>query len=260
MRNDRFQTETAKAGQEKRKKMLVSIRMRFYQVLEAWRGKGFSAVRRELFYQSREAILTRKGLTRLKPPRTAFEKTGLEFMELSGSAARFGHLRYSLRSRKLKMIRNLKKGYRSFAFVEGSEVIGDVWYCIGSKRGEKPAHPDIKWLGMAELGETEVYMFDFYIRPDKRKGGLVNIALSQALNTFKERGYDRVYGFYMADNLPALWMHRSAGYEEISRLKIRRSFRGIQPVAGYDGHGLRFGSDQNFGEGVSSGEVLEHHP
>lgn len=212
--------------------MIESIRMRLQQVLETWRMDGFTGVRRESFYTCREAILTFKELANLKPPRTPLEATGLRFLELSGTPANFVNLKYPLKSRRLKMVRNLRKGYRSFAFLEGNEVIGDVWHCSGCGGGPKPAHPDLKWLGMDELGENEVYMFDFYIRPDKRKGGLVNTALAHVLNTLKARGYERVYGFYMADNLPALWMHRTSGYSEINRLKIRRYFFGIQPVSG----------------------------
>ncbi len=209
--------------------MLESIQMRFYQVLETWKTDGFAAVRRESFYAGREAILTVKELNRQKPPRVPLDATGLKCMELSGLPSAYQNLKYSLKSRQVKMIRNLNKGYQAFAFVGGNEVIGDVWHCTGG-RGKKPAHPDMKWLGIEELKENEAYMFDFYIRPDKRKGGLINTALGHALNTLKDKGFERVYGFYMADNLPALWMHRTTGYSEINRVRIKRHLFGIHPV------------------------------
>jgi len=51
---------------------------------------------------------------------------------------------------------------------------------------------------------------------------LVNLLHGSALKALKDKGYERVYGYCTADNLPALWVHRIMGYKELGRLKMHR--------------------------------------
>jgi ribosomal protein S18 acetylase RimI-like enzyme len=98
-----------------------------------------------------------------------------------------------------------------------------LWYVARNNLEEECNHPDLKWLGV-RLSPKEAYLFDMYIDPHKRGGGLVNLLFSRSLETLKRRGFDKVYGYYEVDNFPALWMHRTMGYEEIKRLKLKKLF------------------------------------
>jgi L-amino acid N-acyltransferase YncA len=61
-----------------------------------------------------------------------------------------------------------------------------------------------------------------YVRPEERGGGAVNYMLWKALNSLREEGFKRAYGYCAADNLPALWVHRIIGYKELDTIVMSR--------------------------------------
>ena len=98
-----------------------------------------------------------------------------------------------------------------------------MWYIARNNLKEECNHPDLKWLNL-QLAPKEAYLFDMYIDPQKRGGGLVNYLFSRTLEALKKQEFAKVYGFYEADNFPALWMHRTMGYKEIERRKLKKLF------------------------------------
>jgi ribosomal protein S18 acetylase RimI-like enzyme len=119
------------------------------------------------------------------------------------------------------MLKYLDNGYHGFSILKGKEIIGDIWYLNLNKSGTGVKHPDLKLLDI-KLKEKESYMFDMYIKPEERGNGTVNFLLGNALNALKEKGVMKVYGYYTAGNVPALWIHRTLGYKELKKLKVQR--------------------------------------
>ncbi len=201
--------------------MIAEVCIRFNQVLETWKAKGILFLLCKAAFMHREIIPVEKDLDSLKPLTSSNEKLNVECIEIPKNRAENTWLTYPLKSRYLKMLRNLDKGYKGFAIVKGNEVIGDIWYVCLSKSKTVIKHPDFKLLDI-HLNEKDVYMFDMYLKPEERGGGMVNFLLRSALNALKNKGFLKVYGYYTADNIPALWVHRTLGYQELTRLKWQR--------------------------------------
>lgn len=107
-----------------------------------------------------------------------------------------------------------------FAIVKGNELIGDVGYMTDTM-SEHSSLKDLKRFGI-ELGGKDAYMFDMFVCPDQRGNNITNLLVSHALNALKEKGKERVYGYYDSDNVPALWFHRMHGYKEFDKVKIQQ--------------------------------------
>jgi len=200
--------------------MIGGVRIRFNQVLETWKAGGFTSVVRKTFCKDKEIIIAQKDLSSFNPFTIPIEREAVKFIAIDGKQGQTDGFFYGLRSRYLKKIKNLNKGYKGFALVKGDEIVGDVWYCDCRRSLGAGYHPDLKRLGI-QLGENEVYLFDLYIKPEERGGGLVNFMLRNVLAALKGKGFVKAYGYYRTDNVPALWVHRTFGYREVSRLRLR---------------------------------------
>ena len=123
---------------------------------------------------------------------------------------------------RLKTAREyLERGYRGVALVRGLEICGDIWYAAAENQATRKIHPDLKWLKM-ECGFDEVYAFDMYLRPDKRGHNLAGLLQGGALYEIWQQGFARARGYYWADNIPALWVHRTLKWQELKRVKVTR--------------------------------------
>ena len=202
-------------------KMITEIRIRFNQVLETWKEKGVFYLFNIYVFVNREIIPVVMDLNSLKPHALSAERGNFKLIEILKDRIENTRFVYPFKSRYLKMLRNLNKGYKGFAIVKGDEVIGDIWYVSVNNFGTRMKHPDLKLLDI-HLNKNDVYMFDMYVKPEERGGGVVNFLLGSALNELKEKGFIKVYGYYMAHNIPALWVHRMLGYKEMKRLKWNR--------------------------------------
>jgi len=206
--------------------MMREAQIRFYQVFEAWRAKSISSALNNAFFTGKEAVSVEKDLSSLKPLSLLKDHREFTFMGILKDPPGKEPLVYPLKSRCLKMLRNLDRGYQGFAIVNGNEVVGDLWCFTPQTVLKGKNHPDLEWLDI-HLNEKEAYLFDLYVKPEERGKGLVNLFLWKTLNALKEKGVTKVYGYYLTDNLPALWVHRIMGYKELKRVKRRRlmSFR-----------------------------------
>jgi GNAT superfamily N-acetyltransferase len=65
-------------------------------------------------------------------------------------------------------------------------------------------------------------MFDMYIEPEHRGLALSSSLFRMAFRGLRARGVVKVKGYYVVDNLPALWMHRVMGYREMGRVRVQQ--------------------------------------
>jgi len=190
------------------------------QVAETYRDEGVSGVFRRGLPSKQTAVKTRLMLNKLKVDVKRNGGSDEACLEISMEQLNSGQLRYRVKSRRLKARRNLQIGYRGFALVDKGEVLGDVWYVTSAGCGSEM--PDLEWLDI-QLGAEDVYLFDMHLVKEHRGGGTARHLLVGALNQLKENGYRTAYGYYVSHNIPALWIHRMLGYEEVSRIIVRRT-------------------------------------
>ena len=204
--------------------MLKLVRVRLNQFFETWKSEGFSSVRKKAFFFNKTVIPAVKDLSRLAAVKVSDKTSDVAFVEILDEHFAEKDFKFPTKSRAMRVGKNLKKGYRGFAVVRGDEVLGDMWYCTGGGPDAMRRHPDLEWFAWfgVTLGDKDVCMFEMYVKPQERGGGLVNLLHGNALKALKDKGFERVYGYCTIDNLPALWVHRIMGYKELGRLKMHR--------------------------------------
>lgn len=220
--------------------MMKLVRVRVNQFLETWKTEGLSSVMKKAFFLHKEIIPAEKDLSLLPALKFSPKTSEIRFVEISPDYLMNKKFRYALKNRHLRVSKNFKKGYRGFAIIRGDEIVGDIWYCTREGSDRIYAHPDLEWLEWVDirLGPKDAYLFEMYVKTQERGGGIVNFMLWNALNSLKEKGFSRAYGYCTADNIPALWVHRILGYKELERIKMhrilsatRRSIKGDNPRA-----------------------------
>jgi ribosomal protein S18 acetylase RimI-like enzyme len=122
-----------------------------------------------------------------------------------------------------KARRYLRQGYRGYAAVRGGHPVGVVWSVRPVESRVRGIHPDLRWLRL-RLADDEAYMFDMYIEPEQRGLAMCTALFRAGYRALRAQGVTRVKGYYVSSNKPALWMHRMAGYREVARVRVRRSF------------------------------------
>jgi len=207
--------------------MFNKIKLTFYRIREILaEGNLWNLIQTRVF-RNKIATPVEMDLTTLPPQRNIGQDTEYEFIELKLTDLLSTKWDFPISSRRVKALQNLKMGWRNFAVVKDSTVVGDVW-CITFNRGMvHHDHPDLKMLGI-HWGEGEAYAFDMLIHPTHR-GKNLTAPLHRFLQlTLKNEGYRKVYGYYWNDNLPALWMHRMLKFHELPKRRVSRFFFLIQ--------------------------------
>jgi GNAT superfamily N-acetyltransferase len=205
--------------------MLNAFRIRWNQFLEESRQKSTREAINKMFatylHLNRIVVPVYADLTKLKQSSKGKTEdiSALEFLivDKNNVAAVAGMNKTA--SRRLKMPHHTRAGYYAYAVVSNGEIIGDIWCATPRGVEAGTVHSDLVWLGI-ECGENDAYMFDMYVTPDSRGKAVASYLLWNALNHLKESGFDRVYGFYEKNNLPALWTHRLFGYTELTNRKV----------------------------------------
>jgi len=204
--------------------MFNQFAIRCNQVYETLRSGGFKALVKKTFCWNREIVFVEKNLLAFDSESKPRAEDNLQVIEITEQVSCDNKkLLYPLKSRHLKVRKNLARGYGAFAVIRNTEVLGDVWYVSSDSWEKNCKHPDLKWLGL-RLAPREAYMFDMFTDPQKRGKGLVNYLFNCSLEALKKRGFERVYGYYEVDNLPALWMNRTMGFKERQRIKLKKFF------------------------------------
>jgi hypothetical protein len=182
---------------------------------------GLSSTFHEIIYFNRIAVPVEKDLSSLEPMRISEDRMGVELIEISERNFTNLSLKYPIRNRYQKALRNIRKGYRAFALIKGNEVIGDVWYAWSNNTKKGVIHPDLKWLGIYS-GKRDVYVWDMYVKPNERGGFMATSLLNGAMRSLKKKGFGKLYGYYWQDNIPALWTHRVLRFRELKTAKMHR--------------------------------------
>ncbi len=202
--------------------MFEWILMTYYQIPEALAAGGLSNLIRKRVFWQRMAIPGEMDLSTL-PAFGDLEGSDYQFNELKLEGLRAGKWSFTEPSRRFKAPGNLKKGWRGFVLVKGSTVVGDIWRITPREGGNSVTHPDLDMLGIS-CGEREAYAFDMFIDSAYRGKNLA-VPLQRSLHsTLKIEGYEKVYGFYWGDNLPALWMHRMLKFKELPKRRVSHFF------------------------------------
>jgi len=205
--------------------MLTLIRIRWNQFWEEVREKSLKEALakslKRLFTTDMVVVPVFNRLTNLKPLVEGEESSALEFLVIDKSNQEKLAPEVRTTSRRIKLQRNTAAGYYAYAVRCNGEIIGDIWCATPGAINSSPVHPDLAWLGIC-CEKNEAYMYDMYVVPGSRGKVITSFLLGNALNHLKNSGYQKVYGFYEKDNLPALWTHRLFGYSELGK---RRLFR-----------------------------------
>ena len=216
--------------------MLNIVRIRLNQFLEETKEKSFQ----EAFRKSvAKCLLTNQivvpaynDLAALKPILKTDPSLNLEFLIVNKDNVESVASMIKTNSRRLKVLHNTQSGYYDYAVVSHGEIIGDIWCATPREVKEDPIHPDLPWLGIT-CGKNDAYMFDMFVVPDSRGKVVTSCLLGGALSHLKEAGFEKVYGFYEKNNLPALWTHRLFGYKELGKRKSIRFlfYKKTEPMA-----------------------------
>ncbi|OGW36517.1 MAG: hypothetical protein A2010_12890 [Nitrospirae bacterium GWD2_57_9] len=179
---------------------------------------------RGAFFINKVAVAVEKDLSAL-PPLDSGHAEGLKLVAITPAALFRQALIYPQQkeseNRYLKALYYLKKGYRGFALAREKEVCGDMWYVDAHYGQKEPLHPDLKWLGI-QCGPKETYAFDMHVYRQQRGKNLAPFLQNGGLHELQKEGFVKVYGYYWADYLPALWVHRTLRFKELKRIKVTK--------------------------------------
>lgn len=182
------------------------------------------------FFINKVAVTVEKDLACLEPFDASSAEGGLALEEITpGSITQDEKTGRALvyppgndpENRYQKAVDYLNKGYRGFALARGREVCGDIWYVSGPSDDSGVLHQDLAWLGI-RCERNEAYAFDMHLFPEQRGKNMAVLLQNGALHQMRKKGFVRVFGYYWADYVPALWVHRTLKWKEVRRVKVSR--------------------------------------
>jgi GNAT superfamily N-acetyltransferase len=200
--------------------MISSLRYRYFQFVEHWEEYGFLSACRIICYRYEEVVPTEKPLDNLRPV-PGRKDDNLHILDLDQENFTSQVLEFPRRSRRERAKNYFRRGYRMLALVRQGKVIGDLWYVTRATARTPQIHPHLRWFGI-DLAEDEVYLFDMYIDPRERGGGVATFFLGSVLHMMHDRGLRKSYGCYAAEHVQALWLHRLIGFRELPHCEVRR--------------------------------------
>ncbi len=222
--------------------MLESLKVKYLQTIESVQEGGLKNIFKAhpQVYRNRTATpvvmdLSSPNITPPSPP----PNTSFHFTEIKLEDLQAGKWTYALPSRAIKSRLNFQAGLRSVAVTEASTVVGDLWCYPLPESGKLVSHPDLNVLSILgiTLEKGDVYAFDMVIAPAYRGKSLASPLQRFLQATLKQEGYQKVYGYYWDDNVPALWMHRMLKFKELPKRRISRFFIYMKVQSG-EGGGL----------------------
>jgi hypothetical protein len=189
--------------------MLDLLRMRASQIADVLRTDGWAALRKQVAYLNRSAIVVEKDLAEIVDRPAPLKAANLSVIELELNSVASGEYRFALASRRLKALHFLEQGYTGFGLVRGGLVVGDMWCCFSETESDpRRVHVDLRRFGFTEWDKTSVYTFDIFVVPAERKSGVAAAFQNAAMLNLRAKGFLKGYGFYWADNLLAHWCTR----------------------------------------------------
>jgi GNAT superfamily N-acetyltransferase len=175
-------------------------------------------VLRKFFLLGREQVVVKLDLDAESLLRMKCRIADVDMLDIM----RINHLfqvSWNPRSRGIKARCYLKRGYRGIAFVRNGEHLGDLWFVQPDPDFRGVRHPDLRCLRI-RLSPDSAYGFDMFLQPAFRGKGLAAPLMAAGFSRLRDAGIKTMVGFYDADNLPALWMHKMLSFQEIDRRKV----------------------------------------
>jgi GNAT superfamily N-acetyltransferase len=116
---------------------------------------------------------------------------------------------------------NLRHDYQGFLVRRGDDFIGYFWWV---DRRSNPTHPHFAQFHI-DLLDDEVYGFQYFIVSAERGGGVATDALRAIEAALARLGYNRVWGYVEAANMPARWLYTISGWSVAYTVKTVRLLR-----------------------------------
>jgi GNAT superfamily N-acetyltransferase len=189
--------------------MLDVVRMRLGQIVDSTRSEGWKSFLREIVFLKRTAIVVEKDLSEVVERSAPLHKANLELFEINKDTLSSGTYHFAVAHRLLKSRHYLEQGFGGFALARKNIIVGDFWYFV-SEATDDPSrlHIDLRRFGFKTWRKSEVYTFDIFVAPTERKNGVSAAFQNNAMLFLRSKGYTKAYGFYLADNIPAMWCTR----------------------------------------------------
>ena len=206
--------------------MLDTVRMRLTQIADSVKSNGWKSVIKEVVFLRRKAVFVEKDLSEVVERPEPLAGSKLKLLEFDKDMLTSGTFHFAVANRRLKAMHYLKEGLGGFALVQDNVVVGDFWY-FASKATDDPSvlHPDLRRFGFKSWVKSEVYTFDIFVAPAERKNGVSAAFQNNALLPLRAKGFTKAYGFYMADNIPAMWCTRVTNkWKELRSASVSRFF------------------------------------
>ena len=113
----------------------------------------------------------------------------------------------------------IRHGYHGYVAFRGDRAVGYYWWV---DRSADPPHPDLMKLGLQiELEAGDVYGCDYFLLEEHRGGGTSIDFLYRIERDLRERGFERIWGYVVADNRPARWLYTSRGYLPMRKVSAK---------------------------------------
>lgn len=113
------------------------------------------------------------------------------------------------------------EGARGFVAEYQGEIVGYVFYVEGTDHPHRAVHTDLHWLGVKPT-RGELYAFDYFLIEPARGIGAKFVRAVQ--DEHFRLGYTATYGWVLSTNRAALWLYRTTGWTEVSRVVEHRIF------------------------------------
>jgi len=198
--------------------------MQLAQITELIRSRGWSALVQNLIFYNQTFVVVEKDLTEVTERPGPLASSQLKLIEIDKDMLSSGDYRFAVPSRYLKALNYIKHGYKGHGIARDHVVVGDTWYCAsGTTNDSRPRHRDFRRFGFRTWQPSYVYTFDIFVAPEYRNGGVSAAFQNNAMLALRSKGYEKAFGFYLADNIPARWCtHVMNKWKEIKKVSVSR--------------------------------------
>jgi GNAT superfamily N-acetyltransferase len=109
--------------------------------------------------------------------------------------------------------RFLNCGFRAMTCRTDGVPAGYIWL---HDMAPSQQHPSVERFEI-QLKQDDIYLFNFYVAPEFRKGGVAGAFFARVLSRLRDDGFKRAYGFVAYHNIPARWTYFTHGWQTVDR-------------------------------------------
>lgn len=206
--------------------MLNMIKMRLGQIADAVKADGWSSLLKQAVFFRRSAIVVEKDLAEVVERPKPLANAGLTLLEIDKHTLASGTYSFAVPYRYMKALHFLEQGCGGFAIARNNVIVGDFWYWAAEATNDPTVlHEDLQRFGFNTWKKSEVYTFDIFVAPSERKNGVSAAFQNNAMISLRSKGFTKAYGFYFADNLPAIFCTRMTNrWRELRVVHVSRFF------------------------------------